>query len=120
MRQKTIVLHAIMAVHSVIVIVCLLSGPILIRQAMHEQLAPPIIWFCLGFAPFICLLRILNGRECILQTWAKRLRGTGKDWARDIYLLPRRWALRIVLLGAVSYATGAAAMLAANYFGSPA
>lgn len=39
--------------------------------------------------------RWLNGAECVLQTWARELRGVETGWARDVWWIPEAWALRI-------------------------
>ena len=105
--RDRLVLHALMAAHTAIVAFSFAAGPILIRGALNGAYG---FWFFAALAgpPFVCALRALNGRECILQTWARRLRGLKTGWARDVYFVSQDWAFRVVMMGAASYGVGLA------------
>lgn len=100
-----LMLHVLMAAHTIIVLASFAAGPFIAWNAIRGE-RPPLFWLALGFPPLICIGRLLNGEECILQSWARELRGINTGWARDIYLLPEAWALQVVLIGGILYVSG--------------
>ncbi|HYF22429.1 MAG TPA: hypothetical protein VD929_03430 [Caulobacteraceae bacterium] len=54
-----------------------------------------LLWAALAFPALIELGRRLNRAQCVLQTWARRLRGIEDGWARDVWWIPERWAVRV-------------------------
>lgn len=53
----------------------------------------PFIWVAVAIPALVGLGLKLNGDECILQTWAKRLEGSS-EWVSDIYI-PDWLSLRV-------------------------
>ncbi len=105
MVADLVLLHGLMVVHTAIVVLAFLAGPYIAWKAIRAERG---LWLYLAllFPPLVCLGRIANGRECILQTWARELRGIENSWARDIYLLPESWALNVVLAAGILYVCG--------------
>jgi len=68
-----------------------------------ELQADGLLWAALALPALIEAGRRLNGARCVLQTWARRLRGVEDGWARDVWWIPERWAVRIPALTAPAY-----------------
>ncbi len=98
-------LHVLMGFHLILVVAGFAAGPFIGWMAIKQKRST-LLWGALAFPPPIALGQILNGGECILQTWAKEIRGIETGWARDIYLLPEWFAQYVVLIGAVLYISG--------------
>lgn len=62
------------------------------------------VWIAAAVPALMGLGLKLNGDECILQTWAKRLQGS-QEWVSDIYI-PDWLALRIRPIFTPLYALG--------------
>ncbi|MCI5043607.1 MAG: hypothetical protein MRY72_02825 [Aquisalinus sp.] len=106
-----VLLHGLMSMHTAIVVLAFLAGPYIAWKGIRAERN---LWLYLAllFPPLVCLGRIANGRECILQTWARELRGIESGWARDIYLLPENWALNVVITAGILYLCGLVLWLA--------
>ncbi|WP_306252318.1 hypothetical protein [Parvularcula sp. IMCC14364] len=104
---EPVLLHGLMGMHTLIVAFALVAGPYIAWKAIRAERS---LWLylALAFPPLVCLGRIANGRECILQSWARELRHIEHGWARDIYLLPESWALSVVLVAGALYFCGCA------------
>lgn len=103
--MKSAALHALMSLHTLIVAACFAAGPVMAQRSLQSRW-DWLFWTAFILPPAIALLRMLTGRVCILQTWAKRLRGIETGWARDMYIFNEKWAMRVVKIGAVSYVSG--------------
>jgi hypothetical protein len=85
-----------MAAHLCIVIVAVAAILYaLFRGATGIRADDWALWIALAIPAGIGLGRFANGVECILQSWAKRLRGVESGWARDILWVPESWARAI-------------------------
>ncbi|MCW5724374.1 MAG: hypothetical protein KIS81_05400 [Maricaulaceae bacterium] len=73
----------------------------------------------IGFPVAIFIALVLNRGTCILQTWAKRLSGTGDGWARDIFFLPEPLALRTLPVCAPTFVIIALGVAARWWLTSP-
>lgn len=91
--------------HTLIVLLVFAAGPFIAWQAIRGERSI-LFWAAVAFPPLLCTGRLLNGEECILQSWARGLREIETGWARDIYLLPESWALNVVLVGGILYVSG--------------
>ncbi len=103
--MEQLFLHALMGFHLILVIIGFAAGPYIGWMAIKQKRSN-LLWAALAFPPAIAIAQLLNGGECILQTWAKEMRGIEEGWARDIYLLPEWFAQYVVLIGAVLYVSG--------------
>lgn len=54
----------------------------------------------------ISLGLLLNGGDCIFQTWAKQLSGIEEGWARDLLWIPEPLALDTVVITAPLFLGG--------------
>ena len=97
LQRTSLLLHALMAAHTAIVAVSVAAvGYILARGLLGGALLDDRLLFAaVIWIVGIGVGRYLNGVECILQTWARRLRGQASGWARDIYWAPESWAMAI-------------------------
>jgi len=94
--EQSPLLLPLMAAHLVIVIIAVAAiAYALLRGATGLVPDDAPLWISLAIPAAIGLGRFANGVECILQTWAKRLRGVNAGWARDILWLPESWARAI-------------------------
>ena len=94
-----------MGFHLIVVIAAFAAGPYIAWKAIRKETSF-LLYGALALPIFIIVGIGLNGGECLLQTWAKQLRGVEEGWARDIYLLPEWFAHQVVFVGAVLYVSG--------------
>ena len=60
----------------------------------------------LGLPAVISLGLLLNGGDCIFQTWARRLTGVEEGWVRDLLFIPEPLALDTVIITAPLFLGG--------------
>ena len=101
-------LMLLMAAHLGVVILATAAIAYLwFRSLTSAAATDPLLWAALMFPGLIGLGRYANGVECVLQTWAKRLRGVETGWARDVLWLPESWAQAIPPVCTPLYLLGA-------------
>lgn len=96
-------LHLIKGFHTLVVALSTLAVIYIFYCAFLKTSWHVLLGIAMAYPLAICIGRLLNGRECILQTWAKKLQGIEEGWAPDIYFLGQNLALRVVVVTAIFY-----------------
>lgn len=88
-------LFLLQAVHTLVTLLALSSlVPMAVYAWTGEGLNLALWALCLPLGILSGLL--LNDGRCVLQDLARKWSGQHEGWARDILLLPERWALNLV------------------------
>lgn len=89
------VLFVLRLMHTAVFALCLTCLGLIAHYDLTGRGLVPALWALLPPA-LVGLGLLLNRGECILQSWARQLTGSGEAWARDVFFLPESWALRTV------------------------
>jgi hypothetical protein len=107
--ERSLVLNGLKAFHTLVVAGAIASASYLIFLGVFG-LAPEggRFWLlcALVFPLIVGLVRLAGGRECFLQTWAKRFQGIESGWAPDVFCAHEAICMRMVRFVAIAYVAG--------------